>query len=181
MPDPWRYWAITHADLRVMNPFSDASLDRAVEAMALPRGGRVLDIACGKGELLVRLALRYGARGTGIDLSPYSRRDAKESARSRAPRARLQFVLKDGAAFRPPRGVRYDAACCVGATWVFGGWEGTLRALIRLAAPGGTLVVGHPFWRRPPSDAYLRAERVRRRDFATRDADLAAADRKSVV
>ena len=177
MADPWRYWAITHADLNVMNPLSEARLDLVVERMALHRGARVLDIACGKGELLVRLAGRYGVRGTGVDLSPYSHRDAKEAARIRAPRAKLAFRLQDGSAVRAPPGVRYDAACCVGATWVYGGWEGSLRALARFAAPGGLVVVGHPFWRRAPSAAYLRAERMRRNDFATRKADLATARR----
>jgi cyclopropane fatty-acyl-phospholipid synthase-like methyltransferase len=175
MADPWRYWAITHADLAVMNPLSESRLDLAVGRMHLPKGAQVLDIACGKGELLIRLALRYGAGGTGVDISPYSHRDAKEAAHARAPRAGLRFVLKDGAAFRPPRGARFDAACCVGATWVFGGWEGTLRALTARTAPGGLIVVGHPFWRRPPSRAYLRAEGVRRSDFATRAEDMAAA------
>jgi cyclopropane fatty-acyl-phospholipid synthase-like methyltransferase len=56
--DPWRYWAITHADLPIMNPLSQTTLDRAIERMALPPGARVLDIACGKGELLIRLARR---------------------------------------------------------------------------------------------------------------------------
>jgi len=37
----------------------------------LPRGARALDIACGKGELLVRLAERHATRGVGVDLSPY--------------------------------------------------------------------------------------------------------------
>jgi hypothetical protein len=40
-----------------------------------------------------------------------------------------------------------------------------------MTAPRGIVLVGHPFWRRPPSNRYLRAEKLRRRDFATRAAD----------
>jgi ubiquinone/menaquinone biosynthesis C-methylase UbiE len=37
----------------------------------------VVDIACGKGEFLIRFAEAYGARGTGVDISPFYIADAE--------------------------------------------------------------------------------------------------------
>lgn len=50
---------------------------------------------------------------------------------------------------------------------MFGGYRGTLAGLGRLARPGGLLLVGEPFWRRPPAPAYLEATGVERSDFGT--------------
>src|SRR5262245_9649465 len=173
MADPWRYWWVTHIDLDVMNPMSSGKLDRVVERMALPRGARVVDIASGKGELLFRLAERYGASGTGVDTSPYNIRAGRGMARRRQGGERLSFVRGDGAKFRTPRPL--DGAFCVGATWVWGGFRGTARALSSMTKPGGVVVIGHPFWANRPSATYLRAEDMKRSDFGTRAKDAAAA------
>ena len=37
---------------------------------------RVLEIATGKGEFIIRLAEKYGVGGTGVDISPYCVSDA---------------------------------------------------------------------------------------------------------
>lgn len=176
MGNPWRYWWVTHEDLAIMNPLSSRTLDRAVDRMALPRGARVVDIACGKGELLFRLAAKYEAEGTGVDISSYNIHAARAAALERAGGQRVRFVLADGADYRPPQGRVHDAAACVGATWVFGGFRGTARALSAMTKDGGVVVIGHPFWRRSPSTAYLRAEGLDRHEYGSREEDAAAAE-----
>ncbi len=61
---------IAHTGMAVMNPVSPAKLDTLIEALELPPGARVLDLACGKGELLIRIAERYPIRAVGVDLDP---------------------------------------------------------------------------------------------------------------
>jgi cyclopropane fatty-acyl-phospholipid synthase-like methyltransferase len=46
-----------------------------VERLELPAGARVLDVGCGRGELLARIAARWGAECVGVDLSESRRRD----------------------------------------------------------------------------------------------------------
>ena len=52
-----------------------------IELLALEPGARVIDLGCGKGELLRRLAARYEIRAVGVDRSP----TLLEEARRRAP------------------------------------------------------------------------------------------------
>ena len=61
---------IAHGDLVLYNPLSEAALDEAIALLALPRGARVLDVACGRAEVLRRVAERYEVEPAGYDAEP---------------------------------------------------------------------------------------------------------------
>jgi SAM-dependent methyltransferase len=164
--DTWKYFAITHADHVVCNPASSERLDELVGLLDLDPGARVWEAACGKGELLVRLAERYGIHGVAVDISPYELRVARDRAAARVPAADLQFVEGDAAA-HPAEPASADLAACLGASWIWGGHRGTLRALREAARPGGLVLVGEPYWRRVPEPAFLAAAGVEADAFAT--------------
>jgi len=111
--ETWKFYDLTHRDHVLCNPLSEPKLDEMIWLLDLPRGARVLDIACGKGELLVRLAERHATRGVGVDLSPYCIADIRALAASRAPGAELELLTMDGADYRGAPG-SFDPACCVG-------------------------------------------------------------------
>ncbi|MBN1217018.1 MAG: class I SAM-dependent methyltransferase, partial [Candidatus Lokiarchaeota archaeon] len=67
--DIWKYYSITHEDHSILNPISSTKLDHLVDVINLKENSNVLDIACGTGELLVRLVEKYNISGLGIDLS----------------------------------------------------------------------------------------------------------------
>ena len=69
--DTWKFYDITHRGHVVCNPTSEEKLARLVDLVQLPTAARVVDIACGKGEFLIRLVEAYGVRGVGVDLSPF--------------------------------------------------------------------------------------------------------------
>lgn len=151
--------AIVHADHVFWNPISDAGVADLIDAMDLAPGARVLDIACGAGELLVRLAERCGASGVGVDVSAGALEQARAKAAARVPAAALEFVQADGAQFEPEGGETFDAVCLVGASWIWRGYLGTLRALVRWLGPGGVMLFGEPYWRvDPPPTAYCEAD-----------------------
>ena len=178
--DTWKYYAITHRDHVVCNPLSVAKLDEMIGLLDLPRGARVLDIACGKGEFLVRLVERYGVRGVGVDLSPHFVRDVRSLAEARVPGADLQLLEMDGAAYACEPG-SFDLASCIGATWTFGGHRGTLQALARFVAPGGQVLVGEALWRKEPDPAYLEWSGMRREEFATHRENVEAGVTEGLV
>jgi ubiquinone/menaquinone biosynthesis C-methylase UbiE len=89
--DMWKFFDITHRHHRFCNPISVEKLDELCALAGLSAGASVLDIACGKAELLVRLAGRYEIKGVGVDLSPYCIHDAEEKRHRLAPGADLEF------------------------------------------------------------------------------------------
>ena len=57
----WKYYGVTHADHLVMNPTSEAKTDEFISLLPLKNtpNARVLDIASGKGEQLLRIIEKY--------------------------------------------------------------------------------------------------------------------------
>jgi cyclopropane fatty-acyl-phospholipid synthase-like methyltransferase len=108
----------------VCNPTTEEKLTRLVELLRLPTNAQVVDIACGKGEFLIRLAEAYGARGVGIDISPFHIADAERRLKARASSAGITFTQMNGSDFKPDEPHSLDLASCIGAGWVFGGHAG---------------------------------------------------------
>ena len=153
----WKFFDITHREHLICNPTTTRKLDELIALLRLGPGARVLDIATGKAEFLIRLAEKYGVEGVGVDLSPYCVSDAKEKQRRRVPDADLTFLEMDGADYAADAPESFDLVACVGASWIYGGHRGTLEALREMAAPGAWAVVGEPYWRQEPSKAFLEA------------------------
>jgi SAM-dependent methyltransferase len=127
----------------------------------------VVDIACGKGEFLTRLAEAYGIQGMGIDLSPFCIADARRGLQARAPGAAVAFEQMNGADFRLDVPHSLTLASCIGASWVFGGHAATLDALSGMVGVDGWVVVGEPYWLQEPPAEYLAALGVTRDAFGT--------------
>jgi SAM-dependent methyltransferase len=171
--DTWKFYDITHRDHVLCNPLSEPKLDEMIRLLDLPRGARVLDIACGKGELLIRLAEQHATRGVGVDISAYCIADVRATAAARAPGAEIELLTMDAVDYHGAP-ASFDLACCVGASWTFGGHEATLRALAALVRPGGQVLVGEPFWRLEPEPEYIEWSRLRRDEFGTHAGNVQA-------
>lgn len=57
--DMWKFFNITHREHILCNPMSLEKLEQLITLLSLKLGARVLDIATGKGEFLIRLVERY--------------------------------------------------------------------------------------------------------------------------
>jgi len=175
--DTWKFFDIVHRRHVVCNPTSEEKLARLVDLLRLPAGARVVDIACGKGEFLIRLAEAYKVRGVGVDLSPFFVAEAERRLRSRVPQPGITFTQMDGADFKPDKPHCFTVASCIGASWVFGGHAKTLDALSGMAEPDGWVLVGEPYWLREPSDEYLRAIGLPRDAFGSHVENVEAGQR----
>jgi SAM-dependent methyltransferase len=174
--DIWKFYDITHREHVVCNPTSEDKLARLVGLLRLPAEARVVDIACGKGEFLIRLAEAYGIRGIGIDISPFCIADAQRQLQVRTPGAEVVFSQMNGSDFRPEAPRSLTLASCIGASWVFGGHAETLDALSGMVAPGGWVIVGEPYWLQEPSEEYLAASGVTRDGFGTHSGNVEAGE-----
>jgi SAM-dependent methyltransferase len=165
--DKWKFFDITHRKHLICNPTNSAKLETLVGLVALEPGARVLDIACGKGEFILRLADRYDIEGVGVDLSPYVIADAKRKQRLQLPKTRVSFLEMDGADYEPEAPESFDLVACIGASWIYGGYRGTLEALSGMAGRASWVVVGEPFWLQEPAEAYLQAIGEKRGHYGT--------------
>lgn len=164
--DFWKYLAVGHERHVYCNPLSEAKVDELIALLALPNEGRVLDIACGKGEFLIRTARRWKCDAVGVDLSPLFAADARANVEGAGLERAIEIVEANGSEYSG-KPSSFDAAVCLGASWIWGGLEGTLRALSSWAKPGGVIVVGEPFWRSTPSADHLEAAGLTESSFST--------------
>lgn len=133
----FRAFEALHDGVDICAPVSAADLDRVAEVLGVQPGHRVLDVACGHGAMLRKLA-HMSEFVTGIDLSPWAVRRAAEQLDRQGLRASL--VLGDAA--RLPENPIWDRVVCIGAGWIFHGFTGTCRALSRRLRPRGRLAIG---------------------------------------
>jgi len=165
--DMWKFYGITHREHVLCNPMSVDKFQELIALLRLEPGDRVLEIATGKGEFIIRLAEQYHIEGIAVDLSPYFVSDAMEKHQQRVPNARLSFVEMDGADYEPEEQESFDLVACIGASWIFGGHRGTLKTLTEMTAPGSWVVVGEPYWRREPTAEHLKAIGEERSAYGT--------------
>lgn len=154
--DRWKYYDVIHQDQAFWNPLSEPKVAEIIDLLRLPAGARVLDIASGRGEFLLRVAGRWGASGIGVDASPRCIAGSLEASARRGLSGSVQFVESDGAAFEAEP-ASFDMVSCIGASWIWGGYRGTLEALLRWTRPGGLVLSGEPFWKRDPSPEHIEA------------------------
>lgn len=165
--DKWKYYDICHKRHLLCNPLNKEKFERLCRLLRLKRGARVLDIACGKGEFLIRLAELYDVSGVGVDISPYCIRDCLQKHRDRAPNSDIKFIKMDGAKYKPESSQLFDLTMCIGASWVYGGYRGTIQALKKMTKSGGLIIVGEPFLLKKPSEEYLKAAEIKREELGT--------------
>ena len=144
-----RHHEIAEANHRILDPLVDEQLHLIGEVAGVAEGTRVLDLACGKGELLCRWAGWFGSTGIGVDLSRVFLAAARERASELGVASAVTFVEGDAGVYEPEPAA-FDVASCIGATWIGGGIAGTIELLRPALRPGGRLLIGEPYWIEPP-------------------------------
>ncbi|MCP4609515.1 MAG: methyltransferase domain-containing protein [Planctomycetes bacterium] len=119
--DMRKFFDITHREHVLCNPMSVEKFRELIALLRLGPGDRVLEIATGKGEFIIRLAEQHDIKGIGVDISPYYISDAKEKHQQRVPNAQLNFVEMDGSDYEQEERESFDLVACIGASWIYGG------------------------------------------------------------
>lgn len=143
---------IGHRLHKHLNPVPDRVHAEVLEIVRPDASWRVLDLACGKAELLVRIAERYGARATGIDRSRAHVDDAKRRAASAGVQLDLRVADVREVELEPRSN---DLTICIGACTLFDTQSATLARIAELTKDGGTVMFGASYWRAPPRTALI--------------------------
>lgn len=162
-PDLPRQFVIRERYHRIHDPFSEEKLAILGRALRLREGDRILDLACGSGEMLYTWARDHQIAGTGVDISSVFVADAVARAETLGVSGGVTFEHAD--ACRYVGSPAYDVAACLGATWIGGDVAGTIDLLEQSLRGGGMVLIGEPYWiKEPPDDETVRGCHATSRD-----------------
>jgi len=156
MVDIPRIFNITESAHRIHNPITSEKLATLGAALRLEAGARMLDLGSGSGEMLCTWARDHGVIGTGVDMSRLFSEQAKLRAVELGVADQVEFIHGDAANY--VSGEKVDVAACIGATWIAGGFAGTIELLTQSLRAGGIILIGEPYWRQlPPTEDVAKA------------------------
>ncbi|MGZ6834109.1 MAG: SAM-dependent methyltransferase [Mycobacteriaceae bacterium] len=144
-----RIHEIAEGGARILNPVSLDQLLTIGESVGVNTTTKVLDLCCGKGEMLTQWASRFGCTGHGVDASAVFLRTAIDRADELGVADRVTFSEGDADDFETRE--RFDVVCCIGASWFAGDLARSMARMQSWAAPGATLLLGEPFWVTEPA------------------------------
>jgi SAM-dependent methyltransferase len=150
------WYAVVEAEHEIQNPTSEEKIRLLGQRLGLGPESHVIDIASGRGGPALILGRAFGCQLTCVERSPEFVAAARERIAAAGLEERIDLVEADAATFELGR---YDAALCLGATFVYGGLVSTLE---RLSAAAPFVAVGEPYWRTwpPPPAAGEEAQPV---------------------
>jgi S-adenosylmethionine-diacylgycerolhomoserine-N-methlytransferase len=117
--------------------------DRLIDGLAPPSGGRVLEVACGTGRNLIRVARKYpDARAYGIDISSEMLITARGQIARAGLSGRVTVAQGDATGFDPRELFGVDAFDRVFISYALSmipPWRETVERASAALAPGGSL------------------------------------------
>jgi len=163
--DIWKYYDITHKKHVVCNPMSINKLDGLFSLLNLKPYSKVLDLGCGKGEFLIKLAELFNISGIGVDISPYFLKDCKDKKNERVPSSDIKFLEMDGAKYSPETNKLFDLTMCIGASFIYDGFIETINALKKMTKQNGMIIIGEPYWLKEPDEEFLKISEIKKDDY----------------
>jgi SAM-dependent methyltransferase len=144
-----RYYIVSESAHELQNPTSEEKLLLLGRRLGLGPESRILDVASGRGGPALLLARTFGCAIDGIEIEPAFQAVALERAEWEGLSTLVSFRLEDAAKVELPAET-YDAALCVGASFVYGDLAQTISTLAPAVKPGGYVAVGEPYWKHLP-------------------------------
>lgn len=137
---------ISERYMELVNPSSPEKVLAIGRVLGLRPGQPVIDFGCGYGEMLALWAEHYGIQGIGIDIRPHACERARRKMQERGFADRIQIICMNAANY-PFEAHAFDVAACLGASFIWNGFQPTLRRLRDALRLGGRIVIGEPYWR----------------------------------
>jgi len=166
-----KFTTIAHRNHLFCSPMSEEKADLLLSRLEQGNKDRVVDIGCGKGELLIRMAERFGIEGVGIDRSTTFLDIAREQARRAGVAGRISFLEQDAATYTADS-TCFAAGLCIGSGAAFGFFADVVKRMSCLIQPGGLLLIGECYWKQEPAAEYLQFLGVDRGIYSSHEGNI---------
>jgi len=137
--------SISHRDMEILNPSTPDKIIKLGKILKLKKGNRVIDFGCGCAEPLTLWAEEFGITGIGIDISDDFCKRARKKVTAKGLSNQIEIVCSSGADYVFEEG-SFDAATCIGSTFIFGGYRETIQIMKRAIHLNGRLGIGETHW-----------------------------------
>ena len=118
--------------------------ERFIGLLDLRENARVLDVACGSGGLILRLAQLTGAEVVGIDVQREGIEMASAATAEQGLSGRATFLVADATDRLPLEDETFDAVTCIDAINHMPGRGGVFEEWHRVLRPGGRALFTDP-------------------------------------
>ena len=160
---------IGHTGLPFNCPHTDDIASEIISLMNLSPDSQVLDLGCGKAELLTRIVERYECRGTGVDSNPAILNKCRQPARGS-----LELRELDMTEFLHTNETEFDAILCVGSIRE-GQQEQTIKQLVSMLSTSERsgssqyILIGELVWINQPSEEFLQYLHMEENNYCSMD------------
>jgi SAM-dependent methyltransferase len=146
---------ISERYIELASPTTPEKIVQFGKYLRLQEDSRVIDFACGYAEALVLWAEHFGITGLGVEAREHACERARHKIAEKGLGDRIEIVCARAADYSFEEQA-FDAATCIGASFIWGGYRPTIRAMRRAIRREGRLGIGEPYWLRdsvPPQVA----------------------------
>ena len=171
------YYDIIEAGQSLPYPVAPERIDAMIASCGPGPAWRVLDLACGQGELLCRWSHQYEVIGTGVDEAPALIEQAQLRADALQVWASVNFVASEVAEYPQPFH-QYDLVSCLNPASLGTDLVAGLATMQQALKTGrlGWLLIGESFWHKEPDPDLCAAYGIAPQALPTLPALLDAVD-----
>ena len=130
--------------MELVNPSTPEKIITFGKFLRLREGSRVIDFGYGYAEPLVLWAEHFGVVGTGINARIHACDRAKRGVSEKGLCDRVEIVCAKGADYTFEEQA-FDAATCIGTSFIWGGYRPTICAMGRAISREGRLGIGESY------------------------------------
>jgi SAM-dependent methyltransferase len=158
------FYDIAERYIELINPLSAEKVVQAGRSLHLSSDSRVIDFGCGYAEALALWTEEFGVKGIGVEVRDHAVDRARKKMIVRGLASSIQIIHADGAEYDFDNQA-FDVASCMGASFIWKGFEPTLRALKTAIKSTGRILIGEPYWKNDqarsdyPGDEKIYTER----------------------
>jgi len=134
-------------NLEVTSPAAPDKLRTIGQNLKLNPDMRVIDFGCGYGRSLALWSEDFGVSGLGVEIHPYLCKKAAGRMDQSGLSHQIKIVCCNPLDYQPEEKA-YDIAICLGASFIWGGYQHAIQQMKKSLTSKGKIVIGEPYYKK---------------------------------